>query len=412
MNTIFNFKGYKFIDNDSFKSIHGKDFNLYYDKNTGYAERWGKTRDDKDDPLLSRLGPTIMDVELCKDIKSGEEDKYVNEVKMTQHTCLGKCPMCYKSNSFTQQSHYMSLLKFKHICMKLANTHVKINDKLVYFNDDIKYEDRIIKAIDYPELNWETDICNCSPLLQFAFGITNLTTNPELLQIFAFCNKLGLTPNVTMHGKDEVSDEFLRGLGSMCGALSVSLYDKDKTYNFIERLHYAGARQLNMHLLVSEETFPRIMETFKDIHTDTRLRYLTSVILLFLKQRGRGTGFHVISQEHANQMFKMALDNDIKFGFDICCTHRFQEFVQKYKSSGLFVPTLYDFCDSSRFSGYVNTLGEYCPCSFIENNGMWLNGPNVFECNNFIDDIWNGKLQEKYRSILIGRNMHCLYYDV
>ena len=49
---------------------------------------------------------------------------------------------------------------------------------------------------------------------------------------------------------------------------------------------------------------------------------------------------------------------------------------------------------------------------FIEDNGMWLNGPNVFECKNFIDDIWNGPTQEEYRSILMGKNNTCLFYNV
>lgn len=94
-----------------------------------------------------------------------------------------------------------------------------------------------VKAIDAPGLNWDTDICNCSPLLQLAFGITNLTANPELLPICAFANRLGITPNITCHGKDDVSDGFLKGLCNMCGAVSVSKYDKDRTY----RLHRAPA---------------------------------------------------------------------------------------------------------------------------------------------------------------------------
>ena len=107
MNTSFIFKGYKFIDNNKFKSIHGKDFNLYYNKEDGYTERWGKSRKDEDDPVLCRLGPTIMDIELSKDIKDDELEKYKFELKTERSTCLGACPMCYKSNSF-QYTHPLS----------------------------------------------------------------------------------------------------------------------------------------------------------------------------------------------------------------------------------------------------------------------------------------------------------------
>jgi hypothetical protein len=412
MNTSFYYKGYKFIDNNKFKSIHGKNFNLYYNKEDGYTERWGKSRDDKDDPVLCKLGPTIMDIELSRDIKDFELPKYKDELKIEHNTCLGACPMCYKSNSFTKYSHYMSLVKYKYLLMQLCNTHVKVNDKLIFFNDDVEYDGKIIKAINIPDLNWETDICNCSPVLQLAMGITNLTTNPELLQICHFSQQMGITPNITCHGKDKVSDEFLKSLCECCGSIAVSRYDKNKTYDFLERLHYAGCRQTNLHVLVSEETFEDVMETMDDMANDKRLKYLGSLILLFLKQRGRGTDFHRISNDKMNIMFKTALDNNLNFGFDICCSHRFTNFIKKYDNQDLNIPQVYDVCDSSRFSGYVNALGEYCPCSFIEDNGMWLNGPNVFECKNFIDDIWNGPTQEEYRSILMGKNNTCLFYNV
>lgn len=75
----------------------------------------------------------------------------------------------------------------------------------------------------------------------------------------------------------------------MCGSIAVSRYDKEKTYNFIERLWSLGAKQINMHLLVAEETFDDIMETYDDFKKDKRLYNLSSLVLLFLKQRGRGT---------------------------------------------------------------------------------------------------------------------------
>ena len=412
MNTKFTYKDYSFIDNNVFKSIHGKNFNIYYNKQTGYTERWGITRDTADDPVLSELGPTIMDMELAKDIHPEDEWRYVNETKVENRTCLGKCKFCYKSNAFTKYSHYISLVKFKKLLMQLANTHIKINDKLIFFNDDIVYDGKKMKAIDYPELNWETDICNCSPLLQLAFGITNLTTNPELLKICAFAQKIGITPNITCHGRDVVSDAFMKALCDMCGSIAVSKYDKDLTYNFIERLAYNGARQINMHLLVSEETYDDIIETFKDVKTDKRLQYLDCIILLFLKQRGRGEGYHRISEEKADAMFDFALDNNISIGFDICSSHRFCSFVNKYQNKMKNFPNLYDFCDSACFAGYTNTLGEYCPCSFVERNGIWAESPNVLECHNFIDDIWNGEKNNLYRSVLIGKDKYCIYYDV
>ena len=306
----------------------------------------------------------------------------------------------------------MSLINFKKILMQCANTHVKLNNELIFFNDEIEYNGKLIKAIEHPDLNWETDICNCSPLLQLAFGITNLDANPELLQICGFALKIGITPNVTCHGKDIVSDEFLKTLCGLCGSIAVSRYDKNKTYDFLERLWFNGCRQTNMHVLVAEETYDDVIEAIYDTANDKRLANLSSIVLLFLKQRGRGEGYTKISDKKAHSIFKTAIDNNVKFGFDICCSHRFTGFIKKYNNQEMNFPDVYDFCDSARFSGYVNTLGQYCPCSFIENNGMWLHGPSVLECDNFIKDIWMGEKNELYRSILLGRDNTCLYYDV
>lgn len=85
MNTEFTFNGCHFIDNDKFKSIHSEKFNLFYNKLNGYAERWGRTRNDEDDPQISSIGPTIMDIELVKDIHPGEEENYKNELKIENH---------------------------------------------------------------------------------------------------------------------------------------------------------------------------------------------------------------------------------------------------------------------------------------------------------------------------------------
>ena len=413
MNTSFTYKGYQFVDNDKFKTVHSPNFNLFFNKETGYTERWGKTRDDEDDPVLSEIGPTIVDIELCKDIQDYELDRYKNEMKVENKVCLGKCPMCYKSNGASKMSHFMTLLKFKEILMKVCNTHIKIDNKLIYFLDSINYNGKIIKAIDYPELNWETDICNCSPVLQLAIGITNLDTNPELLQICEFAkNKMGVIPNVTCHGKDEVSDNFLKRLCELCGNIAVSRYDKEKTYNFIERLHYCGANQINMHLFVSNETIDDVLDAFKDIQTDRRLKYLTTAVLLFLKKKGRGKRFSRLTDENYNKIFTYALENGINFGFDICCSHRFEKFISKYHNQDLNFPQVYDVCDSGRFSAYVNSLGEYCPCSFIEDDGIWNPGPNVLKCHNFIDEIWNGSTSDLYRTMLISNNNSCIYYEI
>jgi hypothetical protein len=408
MDTNFKFNGYEFVDNDTFKRIIGKDFHLFFDKKTGYTERWGK--DKNDNPIRCELGPTIIDIELSRDILESELYRYKNEILLENHTCLGKCPMCYKSNGKSKFSHIMSLKKFKEVIMQVANTHVKWNDTLIPFNTIIIEDDKKIQVINSKKISWETDICNCSPVLQIACGLTNIDANPEIIEICEFAVKIGIIPNITVHGKDEVSDEFLSKLCLLCGNLAVSRYNPNETYNFIERLYKCGAKQINMHLLVSEETKDAVIIAFKDMVNDKRLKNLSTAVLLFLKDKGRGCNYHKISQKHAFDIFDFAVKYDIPFGFDICCSHIFDRYI--IQSGIKNHPEVYDHCDSGLFSGYVNTLGEFCPCSFVENDGEWKYGEDVFKCKNFISEIWNGKKLDMYRMTLLGECQNCLYYEI
>lgn len=107
--------------------MHGPKFNLFFDKTNGYYERWGKTTANEDDPIWCEIGPTICDIELSRDILPEDEEFYKNEIKEENHTCLGKCPMCYKQNGIkVTHTHFMTLIKYKYILMQLANTHVRI----------------------------------------------------------------------------------------------------------------------------------------------------------------------------------------------------------------------------------------------------------------------------------------------
>ena len=52
----------KILETPKSKALKSKDFNLYFDKETGYTETWGKTK--KDDPEFCQYGPIIADIEI------------------------------------------------------------------------------------------------------------------------------------------------------------------------------------------------------------------------------------------------------------------------------------------------------------------------------------------------------------
>ena len=114
------FDNLKIINNEKYKICRSSDYNFIFNKKTGFFARWGKTK--KEDPLCGP-SPEILDLE----ISSGGD-------------CKGKCPFCYKCNGEDgDPTHNMTFEEFKIIFDKMPPT-----------------------------------------LTQIAFGIMDITTNPDL----------------------------------------------------------------------------------------------------------------------------------------------------------------------------------------------------------------------------------------
>ena len=58
-------------------------------------------------------------------------------------------------------------------------------------------------------------------------------------------------------------------------------------------------------------------------------------------------------------------------------------------------------CEACLFSGYINYLGEFFPCSFIEGEKDFHNGIDVLKANNFLKDVWFSEQIQDFRQTLI-----------
>lgn len=172
----------KLMDNKKHKVVTSEDYNYIFDKETGFFARWGKTKED--DPEFAPAGPEILDIE----ISDGKD-------------CLGACKFCYKSNSTGDITRNMTLEQFKQIINK------------------------------FPRV-----------LTQVAFGIMNLTTNPDFKEMMLYCREIGVVPNFTMHGLDSITDDWVDFISKTAGATAVSIYQKEKSYNWIKALTDKGMK--------------------------------------------------------------------------------------------------------------------------------------------------------------------------
>lgn len=332
----------KLIETEKFKIFRSEEINWNFDKITGYMETWGRTKDE--DPTCSKYGPLIADIEITT-------------------ICNGPagvpCPFCYKSN--TMNGNYMSFETYKTIADKLPKT-----------------------------------------VTQIAFGVdATCTSNPDMWKIFDYTREKGIIPNLTVAN---ITEEVAQKIHDKCGACAVSRYhNKNWCYDSVKRLTDTGMDQVNIHQLVASTTFDQIMETIDDIQEDPRLAKLNAIVLLSLKQKGRGEKFNVLSDEKYKLVVKKLVESKINFGFDSCGAERFLKAIKElYPERYDEIVDYVEPCESALFSSYINTDGDFYPCSFSEGVPGWEEGLSVLECDNFVEDIWNNEKTLKFTNELLN----------
>lgn len=285
----------------------------------------------EDNPQYSPFGNEILDIEVST-------------------ICSRACPWCYKSNNSVGTN--MSFDTFKKILDKMPPT-----------------------------------------LTQIAFGIGDVGANPDLWKMMDHCRSKKVVPNITIHGDGVSSDEYDK-LAKYCGAVSVSLYEKDTCYNAVKELTDRGMDQVNIHVILSQETYKTCYSAVYDKTLDNRLAKLNAVIFLWLKPIGKRNKLHQLdSMSELKGLINIALRTGHKFGFDSCTAPNFLRAVKDNESFELY-KTMSESCESSLFSYYINVDGIGFPCSFAENI---CEGVDVLTC----DDFWNHPNTVAFRKKLL-----------
>jgi radical SAM protein with 4Fe4S-binding SPASM domain len=342
----------KIIDSKYKKILISENCNYIFDKTDGTMITWGKTKDD--DPEFSPYGPFIADIEIttiCKGIPNKDGVKT-------------PCPFCYKSNS--PKGINMSFDTFK-----------KIIDKVGI------------------------------QLTQIAFGgDSEAISNPDMFKMMEYARSKGIIPNITVAN---VNDETASKLAKLVGACAVSRYsNKDICYDTVKRLELAGVKQINLHQLVCEEKYDEVMETLNDMKTDDRLKSVRAVVLLSLKQKGRGEKFTPLSLDKFKKIVEFALENKIGIGFDSCSANKFLKVVKDHPDYKNF-ETLAEPCESGVFSSYWNAEGYYYSCSFVEELEP---GIHIDTVKNFLTDVWNSEYNIEWRKRLKNSCRSCPIFKV
>jgi len=349
--TVEGFGDVTIADSEYAKVIRSENYNMGFNKITGYMARWGKTHDD--DPDYGP-GPELLDIEIS-----------VND-------CPNNCRFCYKGNT-SEPGRHMSLETFKRVMQGMPKT-----------------------------------------VTQIAFGITGLKANPDFIPILKHCRDLGIVPNFTLSGVG-LDEDFAHQVVPLVGAVAVSAYESDKNvcYNAVEMLSHID--QTNIHLLICKETMPFVEEVLEDICHDQRLAKLRAVVFLCLKPKGRAAGrFHQPSQADYDKVINYCLERDIRFGFDSCGAPKFEESVIASKALKAHqkqqLIQCSERCESfGMFSAYINVDGKYYPCSFCEDEPGWEDG---LEFDNFLTDVWLSDKVKAWRDKALSAKRECVMFDL
>jgi MoaA/NifB/PqqE/SkfB family radical SAM enzyme len=353
---------YTIRENKKLKTLQSPVYNYLFDKESGFFARWGKTKED--DPLYSPFGPEILDLE----ISAG-------------HCSLG-CKFCYKRNHPTKKEINLSLENFKNIFNKMPKT-----------------------------------------LTQIAFGLCDMHSNADFFQMCKYARENGVVPNFTTHGMD-VTWTIAQLAARLCGALAVSVNNKEKAFNsiqmFQDAIEEAGEkatlRQINIHFMLSEETYDKAFQLVEEAASDPRLKNLNAIVFLQYKDKANLDCFHSLkSVSKYKKLIKHCQQHGIGFGFDSCSAIQYIKSIENEENSEQLMQ-LAESCESGIFSSYINVEGIFYACSFCEDRGEWENGINVLEAEDFIKDVWDNFKLLCWRQRLIASEEQgcrkCLMYDL
>ncbi len=328
------------------KILKSPRYNYMFDNTTGFFARWGKTLEDN--PEMSPFGPEIADIEIST-ICHGVDNKV--------------CKFCYKNNNPIGKN--MSLGTFMDVLSALP-----------------------------------------SNLTQIAFGIGDIDANPDMWKIFRHCGDNKVVPNVTING-DKMTEGDAELFAIYCGAVAVSKYNpKDICYDAVKALTDVGMKQVNIHMLLAEETYEEVLELIEDIKTDPRLEKLNAVVFLSLKAKGRGRRLTSLGEGKFRAVLMQLRRKAISYGFDSCTANKFLSFLSsEYKEK---VKDFVEPCESGLFSIYINVDGIAFPCSFTETG----EGIDIKSINNFLEDVWFSKMFIAWRKKLLKNKRNCPVYRI
>jgi MoaA/NifB/PqqE/SkfB family radical SAM enzyme len=226
-------------------------------------------------------------------------------------------------------------------------------------------------------------------------------------KILEYCRKNGVVPNYTTSGID-LTDEHIE-LSKMCGAVAVSDYGQDYTYDALQRFMDADIKT-NIHMIFSQTSYDSAIKILygydpwqKQGKSRVDIDRLNAVIFLLFKAAGAGTNLEWKPKNHQIQAFADLVfkpEAKFKIGMDSCLVNHVLNFVEPDEIQRMSI----DSCEGARMSAYITPDMQMMPCSFADKDRWAI----PITPKKDINTIWNrSKSFQSFRKILKQNQCCC-----
>lgn len=249
-------------------------------------------------------------------------------------------------------------------------------------------------------------------LCSIAFGVLSpFAQHPEIWEILEECRARDVVPCMTIN--ESISDNDAKKLAKLCGAVAVSVnpHNREQAYTTIETLSINyGMPQVNIHIVLSNDSVEFVKSVVRDIQTDPRLQKMNAMVMLSFKDKAQTHAMEPISPSYYREVIDYCMDAGINFGFDSCSAKAFSKAIEDHPQREQLEQCI-EPCESMMFSAYIDVNAELYACSFLENKNVWLDGIDVLQTDDFMD-IWNCDRAVVWRETLLERGRGCPEYQI
>lgn len=233
---------------------------------------------------------------------------------------------------------------------------------------------------------------------QIAIGGGEPTLHPKFVEILKTTREFGIIPNYSTNG-DCLTKDIIDATKNYCGAIAISIYNEIEKYESLVKLLKSSNILVNFHFILTDENLSYLISLLKS--PPTWFQDLNAIIFLNFKP-ANGENEKLLKYANKNDLelfFKLATSfRFCSIGFDTCS----YGFIKRYTTIDT---SLFDYCEASRKSAYINEKLEVSPCSFYKDSGSNLH-------NISLQEIWNKNPLFTGHRMQLEKCKKCPLYDI